>query len=89
VPSFHAKNTNADLCYHAKEAASATGDDKGKFERDLSSAYNPKASQMSSGQVVYLVTPDSTAVVKGSSTSDVLLLLKTELLMVTEVEDEG
>jgi hypothetical protein len=44
---------------------------------------------MSRGQVVYPATPDSTAVVKGSSTSDVLLLLKTELMMVTEVEDEG
>jgi hypothetical protein len=44
---------------------------------------------MSRGQVVYLATPDSTAVVMGSSTSDVLLLLKTELMMVTEVEDEG
>jgi hypothetical protein len=44
---------------------------------------------MSRGQVVYLATPDSTAVVKGSSTSDVLLLLQTELMMVTEVEDEG
>jgi hypothetical protein len=30
-----------------------------------------------------------TAVVKGSSTSDVLLLLQTELMMVTEVEDGG
>jgi hypothetical protein len=44
---------------------------------------------VSRGQVVYLATPDSTAVVKGSNTSDVLLLLKTELMMVTEVEDEG
>ena len=44
---------------------------------------------LSRGQVVYPATPDSTAVVKGSSTSDVLLLLKTELMMVTEVEDEG
>jgi hypothetical protein len=56
---------------------------------------------VSRGEVVYLATPDSTAVVKGSntsdvllllegsSTSDVLLLLKTELMMVTEVEDEG
>jgi hypothetical protein len=46
-------------------------------------------SVLSRGQVVYLARPDSTAVVKGSSTSDVLLLLKTELMMVTEVEDEG
>jgi hypothetical protein len=44
---------------------------------------------VSRGQVVYLATPDSTAVVKGSSTSDVLSLLQTELMMVTEVEDEG
>jgi hypothetical protein len=41
------------------------------------------------GQVVYPATPDSIGVVKGSSTSDKLLLLKTELMMATEVEDEG
>jgi hypothetical protein len=45
--------------------------------------------RVSRGQVVYPARPDSTAVVKGSSTSDVLLLLKTERMMVTEVEDEG
>jgi hypothetical protein len=44
---------------------------------------------LSRGQVLYLATPDSTAVVKGSITSDVLLLLRTELMMVTEVEDGG
>jgi hypothetical protein len=45
--------------------------------------------RLSRGQVVYLATPVSTAVVKGFSTGDVLLLLKTELMMVTELEDEG
>ena len=48
-----------------------------------------RAPKLSRGQVVYPATPDSTAVVKGSSTSEVLLLLKTERMMVTEVEDEG
>jgi hypothetical protein len=40
---------------------------------------------LSRGQVVYPGTPDNTAVVEGSRTSDVLLLLKTGLMMVTEV----
>jgi hypothetical protein len=46
---------------------------------------------VSRGQVVYRATPGSIgiAVVKGSSTSDVFLLLETELIMITEVEDEG
>jgi hypothetical protein len=56
-------------------------------DRDLTTLRD-SPSRLSRGQVVYLATPDSTAVVKGSSTSDVLLLLKTELMMVTEVEDE-
>lgn len=37
--------------------------------------------------MVYSATPNSTAVVEGSSISDVLLLTKAELMMVTEVED--
>jgi hypothetical protein len=45
--------------------------------------------QWSRVQVVYLATPHSIAVVKRSSTSDVLLLLKTELMTFTEVEDGG
>jgi hypothetical protein len=44
---------------------------------------------MSRGQVVYPATPDSAAIVNGSSASDALLLLQTELMMATEVEDEG
>ena len=44
---------------------------------------------MSRGQVVSLAQPDSTAVVKGTSTSDVLLLLETVFKTFTEVEDEG
>jgi hypothetical protein len=48
-----------------------------------------QAPKLSRGQVVSLAKPDSTAVVKGTSTSDVLLLLKTELMMVAEVKDEG
>jgi hypothetical protein len=49
----------------------------------------PLPSMMSRGQVICPAAPDSTAVVKGSSTSGVLLLLQTELMMVTEGEDEG
>jgi hypothetical protein len=45
--------------------------------------------QLSRGQVIYPATPDSTTVVNETGTSDVLLSLKTELMMVTEVEDEG
>jgi hypothetical protein len=44
---------------------------------------------LSRGEVVHLAAPDSTAVVKGSSTSDSVLLLQTELMMLTEVEDGG
>jgi hypothetical protein len=58
-------------------------------QREQSVGLDAREGKVSRGQVVYPATPDSTAVVKGSSTSDVLLLLKTELMMVTEVEDEG
>ena len=45
---------------------------------------------MSGGQVVSLAKPDSTAVVKGTSTSHVLLLLERVFRKsFTEVEDEG
>ena len=44
---------------------------------------------MSRGQVICLAQPDSTAVVEGTGTSDVLLLLKTVLSLFAEVEDEG
>ena len=41
------------------------------------------------GQVVTPASQDGTAVVEGTSTSDVLLLLKTGLRYIPEVEDEG
>jgi hypothetical protein len=44
---------------------------------------------MSRDPVVYSATPDGAAVFKRSGTGEVLLLLKVELMVITEVEDEG
>jgi hypothetical protein len=44
---------------------------------------------MSRGQVISLAKPDSTALIMGTSISDVLLILETVLKIFTEVEDEG
>jgi hypothetical protein len=59
-----------------------------EFMPELPEGYMSLLLTLLHAQVVYVTTPDITVVGEGSSISDVLLLLKIELMRVTEVEDE-
>jgi hypothetical protein len=60
-----------------------------RYLEDLCRKLQRRDNGLSRGQVIYPATPDRTAVDEGSSTSDVLLSPKTELLIVTKVQGEG
>jgi hypothetical protein len=49
---------------------------------------SPRSGTLSRGQVIFLAKPVSTAIVKVTSTSDVLLSLETLLWIFPKVEDE-
>jgi hypothetical protein len=53
------------------------------------SAFKKNVDLVSRGKAVYQAKLDDTAAAKESSTSDVLLRLKTELMVVFEMEGEG